>query len=192
MSRPASRTIRPSDDPSLVPVHGDGDILPAYRDTPVGDLLRFQNLNAPLRSAGRPRLVIGACIDHRLVLRIPRGFSYVIRSAGARLDGFDFQFAFAAGVGKVVAAAVIGHDDCGMVGIGDHRDTFIDTLTHRVGWQAEEAAAMFDEQAPRHAIDDVVPFVRQQAGRLRERFPRLLVAPLYYTVREGRLLQVRE
>jgi carbonic anhydrase len=76
--------------------------------------------------------------------------------------------------------------------LASHRDRFLHGLRTRAGWSAEAAEACFDDATARFAIDDPIANVRAQTARLRERFPRMLVAPLFFAVREGRLLQVRE
>ena len=61
---------------SLAPVRNDSDILPAYRGTPVADLLRFQNLGAGPASTParyeRPAILIATCLEQSAPLRIPQ------------------------------------------------------------------------------------------------------------------------
>ena len=67
---------------ALLPVKHRDDILPAYRNTPAADLLAYQNLRRPHRSHDRAELLIGMCMDHRMVLRIPDHFAYILRAGG--------------------------------------------------------------------------------------------------------------
>jgi carbonic anhydrase len=182
----------PKSHPELLPVHGENDILPEHLDTPVADLLRFHNLVAPLRSAGRPRLAIATCIDPRIVLRLPRGFAFVLRTPSIEVDTMDFALAYAAGVAAVSAICVLGHDECGLVDLGEQRDAFVTGLALKAGWTPEAAGECFDRSKDRFVVGDSIENVRTKTAWLRERFPRMRVAPLFYGVREGRLLQVRE
>jgi carbonic anhydrase len=182
----------PKSHPELLPVHGENDILPEHLDTPVADLLRFHNLVAPLRSAGRPRLAIATCIDPRIVLRVPRGFAYVLRTPTIEVATMDFALAYAVGVAAVGAICVLGHDECGLADLDEQRDTFVAGLALKAGWTQEAAGECFDHAKDRFAVGDSIENVRTKTAWLRERFPRVRVAPLFYGVREGRLLQVRE
>ncbi len=168
------------------------DILPAYRDSPVGDLLAYHNLYMPWRKLDRARLVIGMCMDHRKVLRMPDRFAYVLRAGGANLRHIEFKLAYAVAVEGVRALALVGHDDCGMVGLTRKRETFVQGLVENGGWSADEAGAFFDANAAQFEIEDPMEFVQSEARRLRLRYPALTVAPLMYSVREGALYQVVE
>jgi carbonic anhydrase len=45
--------------------------LPAYRGTPIRDLLGYHNLRRPHRQYADAELLIGMCMDNRKVLSIP-------------------------------------------------------------------------------------------------------------------------
>ena len=182
----------PKTHPDLLPVHGENDLLPGLLDTPVADLLRFHNLVAPLRSAGRPRLAIATCIDPRVVLRLPRGFAFVIRTPGIDVESQEFALAYAAGVGAVGAFCVIGHDECSLADLPTQRHAFVNGLALKAGWSEAEAGACYDRSHERFTVGEPIENVRMKTAWLRQRFPRMRVAPLFYAVREGRLLQVRE
>lgn len=173
----------------LASVRTPEDILPAWRGTPVGRLLEYHNLEQPFGEHERPELLVGMCMDSRLVLRVPRNFTFVLRTGGANLRRVEFKVSFAVAVGGIRAIALIGHDDCGMMGLGRRREAFVEGLV-QVGWERAEAERHFDAYAPAFEIDDPAAFVHAEAARLRLRYPRLLVASLLYSVREGRLLQV--
>lgn len=176
----------------LISVSREEDILPAWRETPAGDLLRYHNLRAPHREYRRAELLIGMCMDSRKTLRVPKNFAYVLRSGAANLRRLDFNVSFAVAVGDVRAICLIGHDDCGMVGLSSRRQAFIDGLVRNGGWSPEDAAEHFDRHAAEFEIDDAARFVRREAQRLRLRYPRLPVVPLYYTVEDGLLHQIFE
>ena len=175
----------------LISVDSEQDILPQWRNTPIGDLLRYHNLAAPHRTYMRAELLIGMCMDNRKHMRMPDNFSFILRTGGARLDRVEFKIAFAIAIGGVRAIAVFGHDDCGMIRLHDRRDQFIAGLVS-VGWTQADAEIHFDANVSKFEIDDPVQSTLAQVRRLRERFPTLPVAPLFYSVKDGRLYQVRE
>ncbi len=178
--------------PTILPVKSVADILLPYRGTPIGLLLEYHNLARPLDVHGEAKLLVGMCMDNRTSLRVPDNFAYILRSGGANLQRLEFKVSFAIAVGGVRALALIGHDDCRMVGLARRRDTFIRGLVENAGWTAEEAAAHFDGHAGAFEIGDAAGFVLEQARTLRRRYPKVLVAPLYYLVGDGRLCHIRE
>lgn len=178
-------------DTRLIPVNTEADILPAWRDTPIGDLLRYHDLDAPHRAYARAELLIGMCMDNRKHMRMPDNFAFILRTGGARLDRVQFKISFAIAVGGVRAVAVFGHDDCGMITIRDRREEFVSGLVS-LGWQRAEAESHFDENVEKFAIGDPIDSTLTQVHRLRGRFPTLPVAPLFYSVKDGRLYQVKE
>ncbi len=175
----------------LNPVMSEQDILPQWRDTPIGDLLRYHNLGVPHRAYARAELLIGMCMDNRISMRIPDNFAFILRTGGARLDRVEFKISFAIAVGGVRAIAVFGHDDCGMIRLGERREQFLLGLMS-VGWTRPVAEAHFDANVSKFEIDEPVQSTLTQVRRLRERFPTLPVAPLFYSVKDGRLYQIGE
>ena len=69
----------------LISVSKVNDIPPEYRETPIGILFEYHNLNHPLDDYTKAHLLIGMCMDNRKRLRIPDNFAYIIRSGGANL-----------------------------------------------------------------------------------------------------------
>lgn len=174
----------------LVPVNRSEDILPRWRDTPIGDLLRFHNLGVPFESHESASLVIGMCMDNRKVLRMPDNFAFVLRAGGANFRRAEFKLSFAIAVGGARAIALIGHDQCGMVGLHARRGAFIDGLVRHAGWKREDAELHFEQWAPFFEIGDAARFVLDEAERLQLRYPNVPVAPLMYLLGDGRLSQV--
>lgn len=174
----------------LASVHTDDDILPQYRQTPVGELLRYQNLGRAHEYHERARLLIGMCMDHRKMLRIPDNFAYILRAGGGNLRRIKFKVSYAVAIDGIRTICLIGHNHCGMVNLVARRDTFIRGLIENGGWDAEAAARHFDEYAPMFEIGDPTTFVQLEAQRLRQRYPKVAVAPLFYNVENGRLSQV--
>ena len=178
--------------PRLLPVVQAEDIWHAYRNTPVADLLSYHNLGWPLRTYQRAELLIGMCMDHRKMLRLPDNFAYILRTGGANLRRVEFKVSFAIALGGVRALCLIGHTQCGMVRLTQRREAFIRGLVVNAGWTAEKAVQHFDEHAAEFEIGDEVQFVCAEAQRLGRRYPKILVAPLIYRVEDNRLYQLQE
>ncbi|MEK7408044.1 MAG: carbonic anhydrase [Acidobacteriota bacterium] len=176
----------------LLPVNRLGDVLPAYRNTPVADLLAYHNLRRPHRSHDRAELLIGMCMDNRVALRIPDNFAYILRAGGANLQRIEFKVSYAVAVGGVRTLCLIGHDECGMVALRGRRDVFVSGLVENGGWERREAGEHFDQFSAVFEIRDPAEFVLCEGRRLRERYPRVTVAPLLYHIREGLLYQIAE
>jgi carbonic anhydrase len=176
----------------LVAVTAPQDILPAYRDTPVSRLLEYHNLNRPLDDYQQAELLIGMCMDNRKMLRIPDNFAYVLRTGGGNLRYSEFKVSYAVAIGRVRAIALIGHTQCAMRNLMNRRQEFVDGLVNQGGWERAWAETHFMNFAPMFEIGDEIDFVLSEASRLRQRYPRVLVAPLFYRVEDNRLYLVRE
>lgn len=174
----------------LIPVTGSSDIYPTFRGTPIADLLAYHNFDRTHDPYHTAPLVIGMCMDHRERLRIPKNFAYILRSPGANFRSSDFHLSYAIAVGGVSAIAIIGHTQCGMVNLMSRRETFIDGLIERAGWQPDWAQAHFMHYAPMYEIGHEVDFVIGEANRLSTRYPKIPVAPLIYRVEDHLLYQV--
>ena len=174
----------------LVPAGSLCDVLEEYRETPIADLLAFHNLGAPYRIYTRPQLLVGMCMDSRLRLRFPLNFAYVLRTGGANFRGLEFQISFAIAVGGVRAICLVGHDQCGMVGLSSQREPFVDGLMENAGWRREAAEKHFDALAGRFEIGDAAEFVLSEAERLRRQYPEVPVGPLLHSMGDGALHQI--
>ncbi|MBN1458317.1 MAG: carbonic anhydrase [Armatimonadetes bacterium] len=177
---------------ALLPVRRPDDILPDYRDTPVADLLAYHNLGAPHRAHHRAELLIGACMDNRVLLRVPEKFAFILRAGGANFRRIEFKVSFAVAVGGIRTICLVAHSQCGMVGLRARRDVFVDGLVSNGGWDRADAEQHFDQFAPVFEIPDAAAFVVSEARRLRERYPRVTVAPLFYQVEDGLLYHIAE
>jgi len=176
----------------LVAVSTTESIFPEYRDTPIGLLLEYHNLNRPLDEYSKAQLLIGMCMDNRKYLRIPDNFAYIIRAGGANLRYSEFKVSYAVAVGRVKAIALIGHNHCGMVNLVSKRDQFIQGLVENAGWEREWAEEHFRHFAPMFEIGNEIDFVLSEAKRLRLRYPRIQVAPLLYRIEDNLLCLIRE
>ena len=178
--------------PRMASVHDPRDVPMMYRGTAIADLLAYHNLGAPHRRYDHAELLVGMCMDHRMRLRIPENFVYVAQAAGTNFLALQFQVSFAIAVGGVRAIAVIGHDQCGMSGLGAQRDAVVAGLVDGAGWERHVAERHFDEFAPRFEIGDPVEFTRGQARHFRQQYPKVTVAPMFYQRDDGMLYLVEE
>ena len=176
----------------MIAVSGSADIFPEYRNTPVGLLLEYHNLNRPPDTYSKAQLLVGMCMDNRKHLRIPDNFAYIIRSGGANLRYSEFKVSYTIAVGGVRSIALIGHNQCGMVNLIARREQFIQGLVDNAGWEKEWAEEHFMHFAPMFEIGNEVDFVLSEAKRLRLRYPRIQVAPLMYRVEDNLLYLLRE
>src|ERR1017187_10116277 len=119
------------------------DILPDYRNTPIGDLLEYHNLNRPFEIYKEPKLLVGMCMDNRKHLHMPDNFSFIIRTGGANLRYSEFKVSYAISVGGVRHIALIGHNNCGMVNLVARKNEFIKGLVEKAGWTKERAEEHF-------------------------------------------------
>ena len=174
----------------LVPVLRRDDILPEWRDTPIGDLLRFHDLGEPLGNYMSASLVIGMCMDNRKIMRMPDNFAFVLRAGGANFRRSEFKLSFAIAVGGARAIALIGHDQCGMVALHNRRATFVEGLVQHAGWMREDAELHFEQWAPFFEIGNAARFVADEAKRLQRLYPKIPVAPLMYLLEDGLISQV--
>ena len=177
--------------PQIIPVNYRDDILPEYRESPVGLLLEYHNLGRAAGVAVAPQLLIGMCMDSRKSLRIPNDFAFVLRTAGANMRDNEFRISYAIAVGRVHTIALIAHTDCGMARLAERREEFIRGLIEAAGWDEAQAVRHFEESAPKFGIRNEVDFVLHEAERLRGIYPRIAVAPLLYRVEDDLLYQLR-
>lgn len=174
----------------IIPVSYITDILPEYKDTPVGLLLEYHNLGRARGWSMSPQMLIGMCMDSRKALRIPNDFAFILRTAGANMRDNEFRISYAIGVGGIRTIVLIAHTDCGMARLGERREQFIHGLSDAAGWTEERATKHFEESAPKFGIRDEVEFVLKEADRLRAIYPRITIAPLLYRVEDDLLYQL--
>ena len=174
----------------IIPVAYREDILPEYRDTPVGLLLEYHNLGRAMAATGTPQLLIGMCMDSRKSLRIPNDFAFVLRTAGANMRDNEFRISYAIAVGGVRTIVLLAHTDCGMARLNERREQFIKGLVDAAGWSEARAISHFESSAPKFGIRDEVEFVLREAERLRTIYPRITVVPLLYRVEDDLLYQL--
>ena len=175
----------------IMSVTQKNDIPKEYRHSPIGLLLEYQNLNRPFDNYSQAQLLIGMCMDNRKHLHMPDNFAFIIRSGGANLRSSEFKVSYAIAVGQVKHIALIGHNHCGMVNLISRKEEFISGLVKRAGWSKAAAEEHFMNLALMHEIDNEIDFIMSETSRLRKRYPKIKVAPLYYRVEDNRLYCIR-
>lgn len=163
-----------------------------YRQTPIGLLLEFHNLNRPLETFDKAQLLVGMCMDNRKHLHMPDNFAFIIRSGGANLRYSEFKVSYAISVGQVSHIVLIGHNNCGMVDLISRQSEFINGLVATAGWTKERAEEHFMHYAPMFETGNSIDFILSETKRLRLRYPRIMIAPLYYLVEDNKLYFIEE
>jgi len=176
----------------LIPVLTKEDIPAEYRDTAIGRLLEYHDLGRPFDTYQSAELLIGMCMDNRKHMTIPDNFAFIIRSGGANLRYSEFKVSYAISVGGVRAIALIGHTNCGMVGLHERKEQFIQGLVDAAGWTREQAEEHFNQFAPMFEIGNEIDFISSETKRLRTRYPHITVAPMLYRVEDNRIYLIQE
>lgn len=176
----------------LIKVSTESDILTEYVGTPIGNLLQYHNLNTEFQNYEKAPLLIGMCMDHRKRLNIPKKFAYIIRTGGANLNYSEFHISYALGVGGINHIALIGHNNCGMVNINERKLAFIEGLEKSAGWSREKATEYFEANVDKYDIGNEIDFILSQTLQLRKNFPKIVIAPLMYSVNDNKLYLISE
>ncbi len=176
----------------LIKIEKEDDIPEVYKLTPIGNLLKYHNLNSPFEPYSTAELLIGMCMDNRKHLRIPDNFAYIIRTGGANLRYSEFKVSYAIGVGGVKHIALIGHNKCGMANLVSKKDTFVEGLIYNAGWNKEQAEEHFMNYAPMFEIGNEIDFILSETLRLRKKYPKINIAPMLYLVEDNRLYMIKE
>jgi len=176
----------------LISIKKKEDIIDKYRQTPIELLLEYHNLNRKFDAYSSAKLLIGMCMDNRKHLNIPQLFSYIIRTGGGNLKYNEFKISYAISIGKVQHIALIGHSNCGMVNLDAKKDIFINGLVETAGWKKYDAEAHYLKYSPVFGINNEIDFVLNEAFRLREMYPKICIAPLFYKVEDNLLYIVDE
>ncbi|OFX88883.1 MAG: carbonic anhydrase [Bacteroidetes bacterium GWF2_33_16] len=176
----------------LIPINSKDDIPQVYQNTPIGQLFEYHNLSRPFDSYVNAQLLVGMCMDNRKHLNMPDNFAFIIRSGGANLKFSEFKVSYAIAVGKVKYIALIGHNNCGMVNIISRKNEFISGLIEFAGWEKENAEDHFMYFAPMYEIRNETDFILSETRRLRLRYPKIQIAPLFYLVENNKLYFIKE
>lgn len=177
---------------NILSIESIEDILPIYRQTPIGLLLEYHNLNRQFDTFDNAQLLVGMCMDNRKHLHIPDNFAYIIRSGGANLRYSEFKVSYAIAVGQVSYIALIGHNNCGMVNLISRKTDFINGLVDIAGWKRDKAEEHFMQFAPMFEIGNETDFILSETKRLRLRYPNVVIAPMLYLVEDNKLYFIKE
>jgi carbonic anhydrase len=176
----------------LINITSTNEIPADYRSTPIGLLAEYHNLNLNFEAYSNAQLLIGMCMDNRKHLNIPDNFAYIIRTGGANLRYSEFKVSFAISVGEVKHIALIAHSNCGMVNLASKKNIFIEKLSINAGWSSEQAEEHFNNYAPMFEINNEIDFVLSETKRLRIRYPKIQIAPMYYRLEDNLLYFICE
>lgn len=163
-----------------------------YLGTAVEMLVGYQNMDYRHREYINAEILVGMCMDNRKMLHLPENFAFIVRTAGANLRYSDFKVAFAVGVGGISSIAIIGHNDCGMANLMQKKDVFIKGIMDRAGWDFKKAEEHFMSFAPFFEIENEEEFILSEAKRVREKFPKITVAPMIYRLEDNLLYFIGE
>jgi carbonic anhydrase len=176
----------------LITVKTINNIQPEYRNTPIGLLLEYHNLNRDFENYSNAQLLVGMCMDNRKHLHMPDNFAFIIRSGGANLRYSEFKVSFAISVGEVKHIALIAHSNCSMVNLISKKTQFINKLSENGGWTVEQAEEHFNNYAPMFEINNEIDFILSETSRLRSRYPKVQIAPMYYKLEDNLLYMIKE
>lgn len=180
--------------PKATPVLTLEDIPPSFIDTPFEMLLRFHNLEEDLENIEylNPELLVIKCMDHRKRLRLPERFAYIVRNAGGNIRSNEFSMSFAIGVGDVAHVAVISHTDCGMVGLDNKKEQFVQGMVKNAGWSRQHAETFYHLKASDFGIFDPVTSAIMEARRFQASYPNVVFQPFLYHVEDGKLYVIND
>ena len=123
---------------------------------------------------------------------LPKDAAFVLRTGGANLRYSEFKVAYAMSVGGVRHIALIGHNHCNMVNLNSRRDIFVKGLVKNAGWKKKEAESFFADHAATFEIGSETDFILSEVKRLRLRYPKVTVAPLFYKIEDNHLYFLKE
>ena len=176
----------------LIEINSVNDIPDIYKNTPIGLLSEYHNLKRKFEIYSNPHLLIGTCMDNRVNLKIPGRFSCIIRAGGADLRQSEFKISFAIAIAGVKFIALIGHSNCGMVNLISKKSRFVEQLSEYAGWSHQQAEEHFNIFAPMFEINNELDFTICETKRLRIRYPKIVVAPMFYKVEDDLLYFIDE
>lgn len=176
----------------LIAINRPADIPAKYQGTPIGLLMEYQNHLRPHDSYSSAQILVGMCMDNRKALDVPENFAYILRTGGANMRASGFKISYAISVGGVRYIAIAGHDHCGMVNLMQRKEAFISGLVEGAGWDREKAENHFLNLVPMFEIGNEIDFVLSEVRRLRAEYPKIMIAPLLYSIESNHLSFIKE
>ena len=175
----------------LTSILNEKDIPKYLLNTPVAELLKYQNLSTSFKEYEKAQIAIVMCMDNRKQLTIPNRFAYILRTAGARITGSEFKLSFAIGFDEIKYVVLIGHTNCGMVNLTSKKEKVVQGLIENAGWTKEQAENHFNSFAPFFEIENEIDFAVSESKRLKGKYPKVLFISMIYKI-EDNLLYVIE
>ncbi|MBX9689798.1 MAG: hypothetical protein K2X27_24020 [Candidatus Obscuribacterales bacterium] len=177
-------TRHPRYEGNIMPIEKPSDIPERWRNTPIEELILSQNFEKEIIPQESPQLSVATCIEFRYQPRLPSSFAYILRRAGGHLIGSEFSLTYTLAKG-VRHLALVGHNDCGMTKVADHKQKMIDTLIEQ-GWYKDRAEDYISIYASRYAIPDELDTLQREYLRLRRLFKKLEIAPLFISLAKSK------
>ncbi|HCC71352.1 MAG TPA: carbonic anhydrase [Bacteroidales bacterium] len=176
----------------LIHIRTKKDIPEEYIDTPVGLFLEYHNLGRKFEEHKMAELLIGMCMDSRIVLNIPNNFTYVLRTGGANMRDLEFNISYAVAVGGIKYIIVLGHTNCAMINLMSKKDDYIKGLVDNGGWEKYLAEEHFYQSEPVYEIKNEIDFVLKETMRLRLKYRKVTVVPMIYRVKTNHIYLIEE
>jgi carbonic anhydrase len=79
-----------------------------------------------------------------------------------------------------------------MVNLASQKDKFVEKLSENGGWTIEQAEEHFNNYAPMFEIENEIDFILSETARLRQRYPKVQIAPMYYKLEDNLLYMINE
>lgn len=168
----------------LIKVSDETELFPKYKNTPVEQLFKYHNFDYSEGGPAKAQMLVGMCMDNRNQLKIPNNFAYILRTGGGNMRSIEFKISYAIALGGVKCVALIGHNHCGMTNLVAKRKEFIQGMVNNAGWTEKQADEHFMSFAPIFEIENEIKFLISETQRLRERYPKVLIAPLFYKIED--------
>lgn len=171
----------------LVRISNENEIFLKYKNTPIEQLFKYHNFGKTFEKPSKAELLVGMCMDNRNQLKIPNNFAYTLRTGGGNLRSIEFKISYAIAIGRVKCVALIGHDNCGMVNLISKKQRFIEGMVENAGWTEKQSEEHFMTFAPIFEIQNEIDFLMYETKRLREKYPKVLIVPLFYKIEDNLL-----
>ena len=160
--------------------------------TPVEKLIHYHNFNQEFIECESAELLIAMCMDNRKRLNIPEKFAFILRTGGANVSALEFKISFAVAMAGLKYCVVIGHTNCGMVGLKGKRSAVVSGLVEHAGWSQSDAEVHFDKNVDKYHLDNELDFTIAEAKRLHTIYKKQTFVPLLYKVEDNKLYLIEE
>ena len=104
----------------------------------------------------------------------------------------EFGISFAIAVKGIQHFALIGHNNCGMANLAAQKDHVVEGLVNHAGWDRDNAETHFSHSSRIFEIKNAVDFVLTETRRLRQKYLKINIAPMFYSVDDHLLYLIYE